>query len=522
MTTRARTTSSPSRPPAAPRTARGRFGLVVVAAVLVAGGASQTIAALRGGADQSRQAATAVALLESGINRQAALRWESAGRATLDPSLAAALDAARADIQVVLTGLARVERASFGLRELTEGAASYERALDGQLRTIAGDPERAARIGRTEVEPAFRAFRQARDEAGVRLAAAAETAGTAADLGTLFALMSAAILVSLLFRKWERTHRRAAWAEGARTGVEASEARFRSLVQHTSDLVTVVEADGRVAYVSPSVATLLGELETVGQSIFDLVHPDDAAVVRRALDVMGAGSSGQTSEWRLRGPAGTWRTFEHVLSPGRDALRGRVILTGRDVTERKTLEERLRHQAHHDPLTGLANRALLHETLQRATARSRRQRTTIALFMVDLDRFKAVNDTFGHAAGDDLLTGIADRLRRSVRAESLVARISGDEFAILLEDVDSPEAADHVAARILEAMREPFLLRTHAVAASLSIGVALGVAGEPPVEVLLHQADVAMYEAKRSGPGSFVRYAEDVDGEDLSRVARAS
>ena len=512
--------AAPREPGAGHRPTGGRFWLVLVAAVLVAAGASQTIGALRGGADQSRQAATSVAMLDAGINRQAALRWQALREASDRAGIAGAIAEAGADIEQTLTALARVERASFGLRDLASGVVAYNRALEDQIRTLAVDPTRAAELGRTTVDPAFRSFRSARDTAAGQLAASAETSGRAADLGTLFALMSGAILVSLVFRKWERVRRRSAWEAGARTGVEQSEARFRSLVQHSSDLVIVVEPDGRIAYTSPSVTQLLGDDTKVGVPISDLVHPDDIPAVERALAPLDGPGAGRPTEWRMRNPSGPWQTYEYVVSPGRDALRGRLVLNGRDVTERKNLEERLRHQAQHDPLTGLANRALLRESLQRAAARSRRHGTTMALLMLDLDGFKAVNDTFGHGAGDELLVGIAQRLSNAVRADALVARISGDEFAVLVEDLDRPEAADAIALRLVEGMRAPFQLREHAVAASFSVGVALAIAGEPSVDVLLRQADLAMYAAKGREPGSWVRHESYV--EDVAPVARAS
>ena len=138
--------------------------------------------------------------------------------------------------------------------------------------------------------------------------------------------------------------------------------------------------------------------------------------------------------------------------------------------------------------------------------------------MLDLDGFKSVNDTLGHAAGDQLLVGIAERLRRTVRSDSLVARISGDEFAVVLEDVEEPEVADDVGERILAAMRAPFVIDDREVATSFSVGIAVAIAGEPPIDVLLRQADLAMYRAKHRAAGTLERFVPDAD--DVASVAQ--
>lgn len=158
--------------------------------------------------------------------------------------------------------------------------------------------------------------------------------------------------------------------------------------------------------------------------------------------------------------------------------------------------EHLAHQAMHDSLTGLANRALLRDRLEHALARARRQPRTLAVLFIDLDNFKVVNDSFGHAAGDQVLVAVADRLRRSVRACDTVARLGGDEFGLLLEDLEDPRDAGRVAERVLEELRGPLALDRE-IAVEASIGIAVNAAGDEDADALLQNADVAMYRAKR-------------------------
>ncbi len=491
----------------------------MVSTLVIAAGAAQTIAALRGGADQSRTAATVVARLDAQVQRQAAIRWEAVAPGASAVELGRALETAREEIAGLFVLLERVERASFGLRAVTLAIHDYQVALEDQIAAVEDAPDRAARMARTRVGPTYESFVLARDSAAARLETSATSTALVADLGTLAALLSAAILISLMFRKWERTRRRGAFIDGEEAGVRLSEARFRSLVQHSSDLISVIGQDGTVVYASPSINHLLGTSATlVGMSIADMVHPDDIEAVEALIADAGSVAGPQTLEWRMRHASGEWRTFENIARVGQGSTHGMLIVNSRDVTERIRLEGALRHQANHDSLTGLGNRAMLVDGLQRATARARRNGNVAALLLLDLDDFKAVNDTLGHAAGDLLLSGIAARLRSAVRSDSLVARIGGDEFAVVVEDLDSPERACVVATRIQTALREPMTIGDRLVPTSASIGIATSTNGAPEMEILLRQADVAMYAAKRRGRGEFEMFESTMHDAALERM----
>lgn len=192
---------------------------------------------------------------------------------------------------------------------------------------------------------------------------------------------------------------------------------------------------------------------------------------------------------------------EHYLRLGLILSRvcGLAIAQARALERERHAQERIRHQAYHDPLTGLPNRLFFHEQLQDMLERSRGNERRLALLFIDIDRFKSVNDTLGHEMGDMLLKEIADRLRQSVRNGDIVARLGGDEFLVLVSDVVSREGAETVARRILASLREPFVLGDREFHTSASIGIALFPEHGDEAESLILQADNAMYEAKRSG-----------------------
>ncbi|MBB0246304.1 diguanylate cyclase, partial [Streptomyces alkaliphilus] len=230
------------------------------------------------------------------------------------------------------------------------------------------------------------------------------------------------------------------------------EHHFRSLVQGSSDVIMIAGPDGALRYVSPAAGTVWGTdpERLVGRGLAGLVHPEDMGEVlhelRRFLTADGPPDATVRVECRIRHGAGHWLNVESCVNRHRDGL----VLTSRDVTERVRLQERLRHHAFHDPLTDLPNRALFTDRMRRALGGRRAGDSPAAVLYIDLDGFKAVNDTIGHQAGDDLLVQAARRLRESVRVGDTTARLGGDEFAALI--VGDPGGEDGVdrRARVLE------------------------------------------------------------------------
>jgi len=290
----------------------------------------------------------------------------------------------------------------------------------------------------------------------------------------------------------------------AEEALRSSEERFRSLVQNASDLISILDAEGVVRYESPSYQRHLGvgREEHGGRDVRDLVHLEDRGGVDEALrKLVAQPAEVVTFEYRLRHHDGSWRVLESTAANllGQPAVSG-IVLNSRDITERKQAEEKLIHDALHDELTDLPNRALFMDRLRQSMERSRREpeRLTVVLFL-DLDRFKLVNDSLGHLVGDELLIQIADSLAGVLRPADTIARVGGDEFALLLEGGRDVSDAVRVAERIHERLTEPINLGGHEVFITASIGIAVHTPEYERPEDLLRDADTAMYRAKASG-----------------------
>jgi diguanylate cyclase (GGDEF)-like protein/PAS domain S-box-containing protein len=305
-----------------------------------------------------------------------------------------------------------------------------------------------------------------------------------------------------------------------------SEARFQTLVQNASDVILIARPDTTITYQTPSAQRILGygpgALE--GRRLTTLLHPGD---VEKAVAAYGgvafrAGMS-VTAEWRIRHGNGSWRHVEVVANNllGDPTVEG-IVLTLRDVTDRKGLEEELKHQAFHDALSGLANRALFRDRLEHGLARAARSLTSLAVLFLDLDDFKWVNDSLGHAAGDELLVAVAQRLTAALRSSDTGARFGGDEFAILLEETDDPEDACRLAERVLHDLKPPFLIKDRSVTVHASIGIAYSQVGaEDPAEIL-QAADVAMYAAKARGKNCYELYKPALQAAVTERLERTA
>ncbi|HXY42307.1 MAG TPA: diguanylate cyclase, partial [Vicinamibacteria bacterium] len=299
------------------------------------------------------------------------------------------------------------------------------------------------------------------------------------------------------------------------------EARFRSLVQNATDLITVIDSAGTIRYQSPSARRLLGydpeELEET--SLFDLVHPDDVPRVRNVLGGLSAASTVIEAQLRHRG--GAWLHVEMTPTDLRgDPNVAGIVLNTRDVSERRAFEEQLTHQAFHDNVTGLANRALFHDRVHHALERQERDDRPLAVLLMDLDDFKAVNDSLGHAVGDRLLLEVGHRLKTLVRGADTVARLGGDEFSVLMEDARHEEAGEG-AERIIDGFKKPFRIEGRDVIVRASIGIAIvdpGGSAHPEAEEVLRNADVAMYLAKAEGKGRYQVFEPTMHSSVIKRL----
>jgi diguanylate cyclase (GGDEF)-like protein/PAS domain S-box-containing protein len=303
-----------------------------------------------------------------------------------------------------------------------------------------------------------------------------------------------------------------------------NEARLSALVQHSSDVIAVIDpaSGGTIRYISPSVTRVLGYASGAlnGTHLTTLLHPDDVPRVLALLDNIGTQPGVPAPiEWRMRHQDGWWMFVEAIWTNLMDepTVRG-VVVNTRDISERKSLEARLKHQASHDPLTGLANRALFLDRVAHALEMSSRySRHPVAVLFLDIDNYKAYNDRFGHVPADRLLAAVARRLLLAVRASDTVARLGGDEFAILVEDASEATSPVAAAERIGVVLREPFTIEQREVTVTASVGVAFASLELSPAD-LLRNADVAMYQAKAAGKGRWELFEPRMHDETVRRL----
>jgi diguanylate cyclase (GGDEF)-like protein/PAS domain S-box-containing protein len=298
--------------------------------------------------------------------------------------------------------------------------------------------------------------------------------------------------------------------DGAAIVSEAGE-RLSRMFEDAAIGMAQVGLDGRLLRVNGSFAASLGSTkeQLVGTHLPDLVHPIDheRLVELFAKVVAGSPRVGRLSA-QLNGADGQVVHAELTLSLVDDRL-GSPMYTALqilDVTALKTAEAELLHRSTHDPLTGLVNRGQLFHLLDQALSRAARRDEQVAVLFLDLDGFKVVNDTLGHAAGDELLCVVAERLTAAVRRGDVVARLGGDEFVVMCEQFSASSEVNDLADRLIEALREPFVIDAGVAHIGASVGVAIETAMVVSADLLVRHADAALYEAKRLGRGRASRY----------------
>jgi diguanylate cyclase (GGDEF)-like protein/PAS domain S-box-containing protein len=288
------------------------------------------------------------------------------------------------------------------------------------------------------------------------------------------------------------------------------EERLRLLAENTKDIIAWHDDQGHFLYVTPALERIFGYRTSaiLGRRASEFAHPDDTAYLRQnVLPRILRGEAFETNHYRVKHVDGRYLWVETFIQPLLDKT-GKVtgyVASSRDITERKRLQEQMLEGALlYDSLTNLPNRALFMDRLQHAAQRRGRGQHEFAVLFLDLDRFKVVNDSLGHNAGDKLLKGIAERLQQCVRPQDTIARLGGDEFAILLEDM-TETGAHAIAERIGLTLKKPFDLDGRDVQSTVSIGITLSQDMADP-EQLLRNADVAMYHAKNNGRARYALF----------------
>jgi diguanylate cyclase (GGDEF)-like protein/PAS domain S-box-containing protein len=311
-------------------------------------------------------------------------------------------------------------------------------------------------------------------------------------------------IVGLIYMNTDITDRKRTEQE-----LRQSEKRFRSLIENARDIIVILDEKGFCRYVSPSLERILGypTAEVLGRSVFDLIHPDElpmaAQVFQGVIEMPRVGMG--LAEYRVQHKDGFWCVLEAVATNllEEPSVRG-IVVNCHDVTERKAAENQLLHDALHDALTDLPNRALLTDRLGQAFARVKRHPSyQFAVLFLDLDRFKVINDSQGHGTGDRLLVAVARRLLTCLRPGDTAARLGGDEFVILLEEIQGVDEAIAQAKGILKAIERPLYLEGHKVLITASIGIALSTEKYQLPGDILRDADIAMYRAKALGKARY-------------------
>ncbi len=327
--------------------------------------------------------------------------------------------------------------------------------------------------------------------------------------GALRQLLWAASLHAVALSVLPTEHRSATWVLTTGTClvilfsyrlIERTSARLRGVMEHSGGIVLVVDPQLNIKYAGGAIERLLARApgEMTGTPLLELVHPHDRIAVQAAVsEVTSLDARPASFELRLlRDDGGSLYSEANIENAMHNSSLDGIVITLRDITERKILENQLLHQAFHDPLTSLPNRALFADRVERIL--SRRKNEQCSLLFIDLDNFKDINDAFGHGGGDALLVAVGQRLHGTLRTEDTAARLGGDEFAILLDGIWKTEEALAVGERTLKAVQSPYALGDNEISIGASIGIAIA-SGPTTLGDLLREADVAMYMAKRDG-----------------------
>ena len=331
------------------------------------------------------------------------------------------------------------------------------------------------------------------------------------------------VLFSIFHERLRRSERRSRDSEAQARSMLESVRQGATVFEATNEAITVTDTAARIVAVNAAFSTITGFAAGEALGATPRIHRSgrqDKDFYERMWHSLQTTGQWQGEIWNRRKNGETYPAWENI-SAVRDAdgTVSHYVSMLSDITALKQAEEQLRHMALHDVLTGLPNRRLLAESLEGALARAQRHGHRLALLFLDLDRFKLVNDTLGHAAGDELLGEVARRLRAAVRQEDLIARLGGDEFTVVLEELQHPDNAAHLARKLIEAVARPMQLCGRELTPSTSVGIAIYPDDARSAADLSKAADAAMYRAKQRGRHTFEFYTPDITAEAMERLA---
>ena len=286
-----------------------------------------------------------------------------------------------------------------------------------------------------------------------------------------------------------------------------SEKRFQIIAENINDLITVIDHNGYIQYVSPSYEKSLGydKDEFIGKRFLHNVCIDDRVILNKKLTYSIQNSVPFKAEFRQSNKNGDLRWYETNGTPIYDEHHNfhQMVVITRDIQLKKEYETKLEHFAYHDSLTGLPNRLLFMKHFEKELIHFQDKKDGLAVIMVDIDNFKSINDHLGHDIGDGAIKELGLRISQTIRDTDMVARLGGDEFIILLPSIQTVDNAIAVAEKILEVIQRPWKIEDKVLTVTISMGIAMAHSGECTKHSLMKKADIALYEAKNNGKNSF-------------------
>ena len=483
---------SAERPPRkAPRSSRYvRMGGVLLSAVMLFAAVGGTVITYRLGQSAEKENALAI----NAFDLEGALRQISGNLQLPNPEQTASIEK---DTQSLISAA----RQSIGLVRSTGSLSPLTKLAVDRTTAYLDSAEVDARAHTSNTPKQVRSddsLGDLVDQVATEAQGSAHAASVDERTGGIAILLVVLVLVAAGVHWQGRQRRRSAVIASQAEGL----AEFEAMIENSTDLFFLTDADNRTLYCSPSAAHFFGmsAAEICDAPIDQFIHDDDLVKATDAFDAVRASGAAGPLDLSVRHHDGGWRTIEVMANDLLLASSGHAVAWHtRDVTDRRALEEQLTRQAFEDPLTGLANRALFRDRLGHALSRLSRSTRSIAVLMLDLDGFKGINDSMGHDAGDEALKEVAARISGAARPGDTVGRLGGDEFTVLLEELDDATFANEVADRILELVRQPLLVQNVNLRVSASIGIAVSDAHETTPEALMRDADLAMYRAKADG-----------------------
>jgi len=485
---------------------------LVVGAIVLTVAVAFGVYRLRGQADESTAMQILLGRIESQTIRLQGLQWHAAANRQISSEFLGQLRGARLDMLQTAKELKARDPSDETLGPFYKAYADYVATVDQELLLIAvGHSAEALKLDDEVGGPQYKALTDAIEASGAIYSARARETQHKAEIQSALEITIPALVVFFLLWRLQRV-------------LLKNEERFRSLSENAFDIVAIVDRKGKLTYLSSSVESILGFPPSFARNkdFLALVHPEDGTLAESWIDdVIQSSGKPVPVELRLKHAKNSWIQAEAVArnllnDPNIQGL----VVNCRDISARKSAEERLTHNAFHDVLTNLPNRALFLDRLRRAFYHAKRHPDyKFAVLFIDLDNFKIVNDSLGHTIGDQLIGAVADRLVHALRHEEgisrsairigpdrppgddTLARFGGDEFTVLLVDIEHSRNALRVGTRIHEFMSTPFVLGGQEVYATASIGIATNDTPGNQPEDLLRAADTAMYRAKVSGKG---------------------